>query len=160
MAYLFFTNGTINRVAKDDNEKASFLNSIFKDRDDVIEKTITEQEFEDYENGNLRIQLENNELVKTPLTFDSENLFYSSPKMADERLKNMIAAVKSYVVNHPNDQKWSNYLNNLNKVYITGAQEKDPEPSDIVLTGPFEKSITKSLKDLNIEAYCLERIPR
>ena len=156
MAYLFFKDNILFRIAKDDSEKTKILNL---SSETLVEKTITTDQFNKCDYATHVYTLVDDSVVETVCTEGSsadDPLEIVPPRVSrHEDAAQMTRAItadlhriNSYLVNN-SDAVWQAYRDAL--VAYT--------PSENAADYPKEGSLSKVLTDEGITAYNILRLP-
>lgn len=147
MAYFYFnSDGILENVAANDSEKNKF--SAQATANGWVEKQATDAQLEKAEDSTHLFSLNNDNIVETAITSS-----YSYDGIKQEK-ENYLSNIKRYLKNYPNDTQWSTFKTALENF----------EPAEEVITEgvsnyPITKGFVKYLKDNNITAYSLLRLP-
>jgi len=159
MAYLFFKNGEsqVFRLAKDDSEKTKILN--FCQGENLIEKTITEEEFLRCDYESHRYTLVDGNVVETETTEGSaadDPLEVVPPRKSEfknagevtQAIEAAVGRINQYL-NNNEDATWQAYRDAL----------ASHTPSTNSADYPKEGSLSKIMADEGISAYNVLRLP-
>jgi hypothetical protein len=157
MAYFYFVNKTIFKIAKDENEKSELLPFINTSK--AIEKIVTDEQFEKLElnkftyyldNSNNLIEIENKISMTLEESFTTNATTIGGDTASEIALKNVINQyiymIDAYLKNNTN-QKWSSFKETLSNFVI-------PKTSY-----PLNKNLIQLLRDSGYTAYHILRLP-
>jgi hypothetical protein len=155
MAYLFFNiDNKICKTALNDVEKNAILNI----NRNLIEKNISDSEYEKFEKGLIRFELNNGNVTTINIPLSSETILgqdsflisgpiYLNLDDFNNEKRNYIDLINDFLVNN-SDAKWSNFKQTL---------ENLPNPSNADF--PMLKNIIGYLREKNIVCYHITRLP-
>jgi hypothetical protein len=156
MAFLFFNkDNKICKTALNDAEK----NAILTINKNLIEKSISDSEYEKFEKGLIRFELDNQGNVITinvPISIETilgpESSFISGPVYNDldsfiSEKKDYINLINDFLANN-SDAKWLNFKQTL---------ENLQNPSNVEF--PMLKNLIDYLREKNITCYHITRLP-
>jgi len=157
MAYFYFLNKTIFKIAKDESEKSELLP--FVNASKAIEKIVTDQQFERLElnkfkyyldDSNNLIEIENKISITPEESFTTNAVTIGSDTISETSLKNTInnyiSAINAYL-NNNTSEKWSSFKETLSNFVI---------PTN---SYPLGKNLVQLLRDNGYTAYHILRLP-
>jgi hypothetical protein len=156
MAYLFFNlEKKICKTALNDVEK----NTILTINKNLTEKSISDSEYEKFEKGLIRFELDNqgnvttiNVGISSELILGPESSFISGPiynniESFNSEKNDYISLINDFLANN-SDVKWSNFKQTLENL-------QNPSNSDF----PMLKNLIGYLREKNITCYHITRLP-
>jgi hypothetical protein len=157
MAYFYFLNKTIFKIAKDESEKSELLP--FVNASKAVEKIVTDEQFERLElnkfsyyldNSNTLIEVENRISMTLEESFTTNATVIGADTVSEVFLKNAInqyiLRINDYLKNNTSE-KWSSFKETLSNLDV---------PKD---SYPLNKSLVQLLRDKGYTAYHILRLP-
>jgi len=161
MAYFYFKEKRLYKIALDDNEKIKLSTTITVNN--AVEKVISEEQFYRIENGTHEYLLDDsNNIVETEKTSSNSELDTVEASAAgtvpsrlgvlynETNLKLEISDASNFIqyyLNNTEDEQWSTYQSALNSFVVPTSGY------------PMYTSLVKLLKDQGISALSLLRLP-
>jgi hypothetical protein len=146
MAYFYFdSNGFLKKIARDEEDKKNFLPFIQADK--LIEKIVTDEQFEKAELSTASYNLINGEMEEIPVIGVLNN-----PKAVKIEIDNYLKYINSFLMNNSNE-KISNFKTALENFSV---------PEEVITNGtsnyPISGNLIQLLRNSNIPAISLLNI--
>jgi hypothetical protein len=142
MAYFYFTNKSLFKIAKDDVEKNN-LTDVLNYNIPYIEKIVSDEDFNYVFTGNKTCYLNNSDEI----VYENTSLYYEDlvtfNQYFNEYKKCILLFVKNNI-NNPNHSNWESYFNSLNNVSFT-------ETDIFIEENGVKVRVSKTLPELLIE---------
>ena len=146
MAYFYFdSNGFLKKIARDEEDKKNFLPFIQADK--LIEKIVTDEQFEKAELSTASYNLINGEMEEIPVIGVLNN-----PKAVKIEIDNYLKYINSFLMNNSNE-KISNFKTALENFSV---------PEEVITNEtsnyPISGNLIQLLRNSNIPAISLLNI--
>jgi hypothetical protein len=145
MAYFYFLNNTIFKIAKDENEKSELLPFINASK--AVEKIVTDEQFERLELNKFHYYLnDSNTLVEV----ENKVALIGSDTLTEASLKHIIneyVLMINYYLDNNTNEKWSSFKETLTN-FVTPTNSY-----------PLGKNLIQLLRDNGYTAYHILRLP-